>query len=291
MGGKRAAPEDELEIDVSAPAPPSKKQLRRLKKHGDTANAPAAESPEPVKKGVNGIWIGNLPYSTTEESLKEFFHAGSTALRKGDSRILQLEDVTRVSLPLDARTRRCKGFAYVDFADPECLAAALRLNERILDGRNVLIKPAESFEGRPKPADAPAAGLGDDKDPSILYVGNLGFETTADSLAEFLGGETGGVKRVRLATFEDTGKCKGFAFVDMKDKVTAPDIITSRKYAVLDGRRLKLELGQDRSKRRRPPQRDRVPDVPRAEAAADNELTDYAKGTIQKSLGTKVSFS
>ena len=286
---KRSAPSEEIEIDVAAPAPPSKKQQRKLKRNGESADEPTvetAETVETVKKGVNGIWIGNLPYSTTETSLKEFFRAGSTALQKDDSRLIEDGDVVRVSLPIDARFKKSKGFAYVDFATPDHLAAALRLNERIFEGRNVLIKPAESFEGRPVAANQDNT---DDKDPSILFVGNLGFETTEDDLAQFLGGDDNGIKRVRLATFEDTGKCKGFAFIDMKDKLAAKRILGSRKYLYLNGRKLKLELGQDRSKRR-PTRPQAAPRPDRSSAVDDNEPTDYAKGTIQKSQGTKLSF-
>jgi len=49
-----------------------------------------------------------------------------------------------------------------------------------------------------------------------LYVGNLPFETTEGELRELFG-QAGSVETVRIITDRDTGRCKGFAFVEMQD--------------------------------------------------------------------------
>jgi len=49
-----------------------------------------------------------------------------------------------------------------------------------------------------------------------LYVGNLSFETTESDLKELFG-QAGSVETVRIITDRDTGRSKGFAFVDMQD--------------------------------------------------------------------------
>jgi len=49
-----------------------------------------------------------------------------------------------------------------------------------------------------------------------LYVGNLSFQTTEAELKELFG-QSGPVEMVRIITDHDTGRSKGFAFVEMED--------------------------------------------------------------------------
>jgi RNA recognition motif-containing protein len=49
-----------------------------------------------------------------------------------------------------------------------------------------------------------------------LYVGNLSFETTENELKELFG-RTGSVETVRIITDRDTGRSKGFGFVEMQE--------------------------------------------------------------------------
>lgn len=49
-----------------------------------------------------------------------------------------------------------------------------------------------------------------------LYVGNLSFETTESDLKELFG-QAGAVETVRIITDRDTGRSKGFGFVEMQD--------------------------------------------------------------------------
>jgi hypothetical protein len=120
-----------------------------------------------------------------------------------------------------------KGFAYVDFDSAEALQAALELTETPMgdSARKVLIKRAESFDGRPDEHASAAAAKGSaggrvelskantQKPPSKrVFVGNLGFDTTKEDLESHFG-QCGTVTDVHMATFEDSGKCKGFAWV------------------------------------------------------------------------------
>lgn len=224
---KRDPLASEIEIDVTLPEPPSKKALRKLKKNPSLAAAAAAPTPPSKPKDSKpeefpehasqsrskwGIWIGNLGFSTTRPQLEEL-------LTKPPSPIQRIE-VTRINLPTDPRTKRNRGFAYIDFASEKALDYALTLTETLFLGRKVLIKNAKDFSNRNSGAPADGTKLGPNltsKPPSkILFVGNLDFETKDEDLKkhfEF----AGNVVKIRLATFEDTGKCKGFGFVDFED--------------------------------------------------------------------------
>lgn len=230
---KRDLTTSEIEINVDLPEPPSKKALRKLKKNPSLAAATTTtttttdkpkpksdksdkpeEFPEHASQSRSkwGIWIGNLGFSTTRPQLEEL-------LTKAPSTIQRIE-VTRINLPTDPRTKRNRGFAYIDFASEKALSYALTLTETLFYGRKVLIKDAKDFSNRNagNPGDAPKLGPNlSSKPPSkILFVGNLDFETKDEDLNTHFA-FAGKVVKVRLATFEDTGKCKGFGFVDFED--------------------------------------------------------------------------
>ncbi|BFZ63951.1 Nucleolar protein 13 [Saitoella coloradoensis] len=251
--------EEELEINLDLAKPPSKKQLRQLKKAGKISEditdpleaaaviapkKPKAEAQAP-KRSDYSVWVGNLSFQTTKALLKDFF---ITRTRAKETPLLE-EDMTRINVPMKSKTEN-KGFAYVDFETKEQMDLAVSLSEEPLNGRRVLIKPGSSFEGRPeKPASIP--GVDASKPPTrILFVGNLPFETKEEDLRDQFG-KAGNIRKIRMMTFEDSGKCKGFAFVDFETEEDATNVIKMRNLHYLEGRKLKLEFGEDRSKRTR----------------------------------------
>jgi RNA recognition motif-containing protein len=50
-----------------------------------------------------------------------------------------------------------------------------------------------------------------------LYVGNLPFQTTEDDLSDMFS-QAGNVESVRIITDRDTGRSRGFGFVEMADE-------------------------------------------------------------------------
>ncbi|KAL3424234.1 RNA recognition domain-containing protein [Phlyctema vagabunda] len=236
---KRKASVDEIEVDITAPEPPSKKALRRLKK-GKPLPPPrsgAENTPEPEekkekkeveKRSEHGIWIGNLPWSVSKEELKTFFVEYSD---------LTDEMITRVHMPGPddgksankvedrrfAKKQHNKGFAYVDFSTAEAVDLAVELSEQLLSGRRVLIKNNKSFEGRPQKTKEETRAEG--KPPSKrVFLGNLRFDTTEESLKEHFE-KCGAVESVKVATFEDSGKCKGYAWIVFEELASAESAV------------------------------------------------------------------
>src|SRR5215472_9432267 len=70
-----------------------------------------------------------------------------------------------------------------------------------------------------------------------LYVGNLPFSATDDSLREMFG-QAGQVESARIITDRDTGRSKGFGFVEMSTEQEASDAINKFNGTELDGRAL-----------------------------------------------------
>ncbi|MFO0421538.1 MAG: RNA recognition motif domain-containing protein [Planctomycetota bacterium] len=79
-----------------------------------------------------------------------------------------------------------------------------------------------------------------------LYVGNLSFQTTEDSLRAAFGGDGRQVTEVKIMLDRDTGRSRGFAFVEMATEQDAQNAIQAMNGADLDGRPLKVNEAQPR---------------------------------------------
>ena len=219
------------------------------------------------KKSEFSVWIGNLSFDTTVDDIKRFIVAKTANNdKKEDSELVTVteKDITRVKLPLAPAHRagprnsksgggkRICGFAYVDLKTQEQVNTVVALSEEYLNGRNLLIKDAKSFEGRPAvvTTTGKVAGAALSKNPPsrILFVGNLAFDTTETALEEHFQ-HCGDITKIRMATFEDSGNCKGFAFVDFMDVEGSTNALKDKSCRKLGGRFLRMEFGEDRSQR------------------------------------------
>ncbi|HEY8503437.1 MAG TPA: RNA-binding protein [Gemmataceae bacterium] len=81
-----------------------------------------------------------------------------------------------------------------------------------------------------------------------LYVGNLSFQTTADDLIEAFS-QYGSVASAQVVTDRDTGRSRGFAFVEMSDG--ADQAIAAMNGAMLQGRTLTVNEARPREERPR----------------------------------------
>ncbi|KAK5130276.1 hypothetical protein LTR08_002236 [Meristemomyces frigidus] len=247
-----AAPDDaELEIDITLPEPPSKKAKRaeKKKKTSQTPITTTTENPDgtttttttipqapgeedskpkaPDQRSEYSIWIGNLPWTCTKDTLRSFLL---------DSGGIQESEVARLHMPAPVEKPAAshisfpvkptnKGFAYVDFTTAAVLEKALALSETMMKGRRVLIKNAKSFAGRPEKPVGAGAELADGnvsvKPPAKrIWVGNLSFDVTKEDLATHFA-QAGEVEEIFMATFEDSGKCKGFGWVTFAELESA----------------------------------------------------------------------
>src|SRR5712692_8657349 len=72
-----------------------------------------------------------------------------------------------------------------------------------------------------------------------IFVGNLDFGATEESIRTAFEA-FGSVERVSLMTDRDTGRSRGFAFVEMTDSEEADRAITALNGTVLNGRALNV---------------------------------------------------
>jgi cold-inducible RNA-binding protein len=93
------------------------------------------------------LYVGGLPYSTTEDQLREAFaQAGS---------------VSSAIVIMDKMTGRSKGFGFVEFANDDDAAKAIDMwNGKDFGGRSLTVNEARPLEERPR-RDSNRGGGGD----------------------------------------------------------------------------------------------------------------------------------
>jgi RNA recognition motif-containing protein len=82
---------------------------------------------------------------------------------------------------------------------------------------------------------------------SNLYVGNLTFNTTSSDL-ENLFATHGEVIKAQVITDRDSGRSRGFGFVEMGSSESAKTAIEALNGANIDGRQLTVNLARERSR-------------------------------------------
>ncbi|KAK2760860.1 cytoplasmic RNA-binding protein [Arachnomyces sp. PD_36] len=76
---------------------------------------------------ARSIFVGNVDYGASPEEIQAHFQSCGS--------------INRVTILLDKFTGHPKGYAYVEFSEPNLVAQALVLNESVFRGRNLKVVP------------------------------------------------------------------------------------------------------------------------------------------------------
>ncbi|MBI2395760.1 MAG: RNA-binding protein, partial [Deltaproteobacteria bacterium] len=82
-----------------------------------------------------------------------------------------------------------------------------------------------------------------------LYVGNLSYRTTKDSLRDAFAAEGREVTDAHVVMDRETGQSRGFGFVTLATADQAKEAISAMNGALLDGRPLRVNEAEDRPQR------------------------------------------
>lgn len=175
------------------------------------------------------VYCGNISFETTKETLTEEF--------------TKFGSVLDVYLPVDTRTGFKRGFAFIRMEnEADATAAIENMNGMLLEGRTVEVnislprgqappkRERVRFEARTK-----------------IYVGNLPFDTTTDSLSTIFY-NYGSVLDCYLPTDMDSGNSRGFGFVTMLAE-EAQRAIEELDGIEFDGRELRINEAQPKQRR------------------------------------------
>ncbi|KAK5828613.1 hypothetical protein F5H01DRAFT_385631 [Linnemannia elongata] len=151
----------------------------------------------------------------------------------------------------DRNTGRSKGVGYVEFYDEDSVVKAIALTGQKLLGIPVIAKHTESEKNRlalqaasqAQDAVAEAAPQTPPVDLSQhrLYVGSVNFDLTEEDLKQVLE-PFGPIEFIKLHRDAETGKSKGFAFVQYKEAEHAKQAMERMNGYVLANRTIKVGL-------------------------------------------------
>ncbi len=80
------------------------------------------------------IYVGNLPFSASESTIRELFEAHGT--------------VHEVTLITDRDTGRSRGFGFVEMDDQDAFTAINAVNGTTMDGRDLQVNEARERQSR-----------------------------------------------------------------------------------------------------------------------------------------------
>ena len=218
--GKRKA-------DAETAAPPKKKKLA----NGDAVPADNAEK----DTSSTTVFVGRLSWNVDNDWLKSEFE--------------ECGEVVSARVQMDRNTGKSRGFGYVEFTDPASVEKALALSGKEIDGRPINVDRSTNNKsgGAGNPNEQRRAAFGDKTSPpsSVLFVGNLSWSADENSLWDVFA-EYGDVKSVRVPTDRESGKVKGFAYVEFSDIEASKKAFAGAQGMELQGRNLRLDYSQPR---------------------------------------------
>ena len=80
------------------------------------------------------LFVGGLPYATTEDELREMFS--------------QVGTVTSATIIIDKMSGRSKGFGFVEMDDAEAKAAIEKFDGSDMGGRSIVVNEARPMQDR-----------------------------------------------------------------------------------------------------------------------------------------------
>jgi len=85
---------------------------------------------------MKSIYVGNIPFSVSEDDLRDLFAAHG--------------EVLSVKFIMDRETGRFRGFAFVEMEDADAQAAIEALDGSEMSGRNLKVNEAKPRAPRPR---------------------------------------------------------------------------------------------------------------------------------------------
>lgn len=148
-------------------------------------------------------------------------------------------------MQLDRNTGKSRGFGYVTFATTEAVDAAIALNGiKEIDGRTPNLDRSTD-SGANKEKRAQAFGDARSAPTKVLFVGNLSWNTVEDTIWNAFS-EYGEVTSVRIPTDMESGKPKGYGYIEFSAVDSAQKAIGAMNGKELDGRQIRLDFTQPR---------------------------------------------
>lgn len=154
--------------------------------------------------------------------------------------------------PTHNKMLTCVRFGYVEFTNAADAAKAYEAKKGAeIDGRTINLDYATQRPSREAGAkdrvNARARSFGDQASPEsdTLFVGNIPFGASEDNLRDLFG-EAGNIMGIRLPTDAESGRPKGFGYVQFSSIDEARQAFNDLNGAELNGRPVRLDFSTPR---------------------------------------------
>lgn len=215
----------------------SSKPGNSKRKAEDDAPQPAkkakvADAPASGESKTKTVFVGRLSWNVDNDWLaSEFTECG---------------EVESARVQMDRNTGKSRGFGYVTFTTAEAVEAALALTGKEIDGRPINVdRSIEKDQNTVREQRAKAFGDSASAPSSVIFVGNLSFDASEDILWEAFS-EYGDIKSVRMPTDRETGRPKGFGYVEFSDIEAAKKAHEGLAGQEIAGRPIRVDYSQPR---------------------------------------------
>lgn len=190
------------------------------KREGDEPTPRDGPPPEPLDgtgspTDVEKLYIGGVPYSTSDEGFREFFE--------------KFGELADCILMRDRSSGRSRGFGFITFIDRPSMERALASTGELLDGRNLDIKLAvPQGEMGIIEREKQRARMTGIEPPKKVFVKGLAEETTEEEMRQFFR-RFGLIAEVMIIKDRQTQRSRGFGFVTFEHFDAAIHVVNSSK--------------------------------------------------------------
>ncbi|CAI7671660.1 hypothetical protein N7533_005971 [Penicillium manginii] len=193
----------------------------------DTSKSPELNEDERDKRT---IFVQQLAARLRTKELMAFFE--------------KVGPVKEAQIVKDRVSGRSKGVGYVEFKSEDSVPAAIQLTGQKLLGIPIIAQLTEAEKNRQARNPDASSGPSHSAPFHRLYVGNVHFSITESDLQNVFE-PFGELEFVQLQK-DETGRSKGYAFVQFRDPNQARDALEKMNGFDLAGRAIRVGLGNDK---------------------------------------------
>lgn len=173
------------------------------------------EVEEPVEGVVHSVFVGNLLATVSKDDLAKL--------------VSSIAEPVQLRVLMQNREGRQVAVSFIDFATAAAAAKVVtKFNNHEWRGRKLQVRHANDRKLAPAPVSCES-----------VHVRNLAFQTTEETIRKQFA-PFGEIAQIRLPIFADTGKHRGYGFVDYKHIDSAKKALSMDRKK-LDGRQILVE--------------------------------------------------
>lgn len=225
-----------------------RRRKRKRKKKSDNPedsekqnNSLPAEEQIKTAQTERTVFVEGIPYDCSVEQVKEFFQ---THLGENQDNENIIEDCR---LPVWQDTGRLRGYGHVVLSSDDLYQKALTCNRKYLGSRYLNIQPANAPRGGGGGGGANQQQL---QDPSkVIILNNLSYDANEDDIQAVLEKHGKNIVEggVRVVRYSQSGRSKGFAYVEF-DSIKAAKQVVSSGALIIKNRSCRLDYDHGRMK-------------------------------------------